>query len=357
MAVTLVEVEGRYATALQMAHAGGGEGIASFIAWASDSTTELESDASDFVDDVFLALAQGMWDSVRTDPDHPLFRVARRNLARWKGEHSSALSQLTGLELEPAPEDMNSAKEVVTAYVLEVAQFVRDVCFDETHLGSRSLQQVEDMALMLGCVDELVAGLALFRHNYMSQAGAHARTVLETVELLEFFEVKPESRSDWRSKKPGAVPCAGMRPWEIRQAIGKSSRNLYYDVLCDASSHPRNIWARSRVDFDSPESPTEEPRIAATVGAAGTRNPFMFVIAACGLVFTATLLALRLPFTTLSEATHKANARTADDLSVRSVKVLESAFADLEPAVVDGFSEVIEELRDNVTGSNGPESS
>lgn len=353
------EVMRRYDEAFGAAARGEpGDHIGSFLSWATDPATELDSAGEEFVDGVLVALAEGMWDSVRDDPTHPLYRAVRRNLATMRREHSTAASQLAGLESSPAQEDMSATKEAVTSFVLEVVQFARDVCFDESQLSARSYVQMEDMAFILGCVDELVAGLSLYRHNYASQAGAHARTVLETVELMELFEVKPDTRDTWREKKPGEVPGQGMRPWEIREATGKSSRNTFYDLLCDSSSHPRNLWARSRLECGPVSSDAiGRKAIPATVSAAGTRDPMLSAVVSIALVFTGALVALRLTLTSLSEASLADNRLRAEVLAKRSVEVLEVCVANADVLGAEGIAEVVNELRlglDNLDADMDP---
>lgn len=350
MRIQIAEVHKRYRAVLNAtASDDGGDHMGDFIAWTADSSNQFDSEAEEFIDGVLLALAKAMWNSVRNDPSHPLFRAARRHLATLKAEHSTAIAQLGCLEAAPASEDMSPCKDAVTGLVLDVVQFVRDICFDESQLANRSRVQLEDTAMLLGCLDELVAGLTLYRHNYMSQAGAHARTVLETVELLELFEAHPECRDAWRSMKPGDVPAKEMRPWSIREMTGKAGRSDLYNLLCDVSTHPRNLWVLSRVSLSSSDDGrVGADTVSAVVSFAGTRDPILSAVVSVALVFVAALVALRLTLGSLSEAALASNTQRASDLLSRSHVVLVDCLASSGNPMIAGLSDILLELRTGI---------
>jgi hypothetical protein len=178
------------------------------------------------------------------------------------------------MELDfPAGEDDRRA--ILRAYA-DTLEPVRRVLTDvHTRLDAHTQQKFGIVHLLSRSLSDLLAGGHLASHQYLPQAYAVLRPVLDSTDLIELFAQDPEEATLWTTTERAHIDFA---PAAVRTKLGRERYDEVHGHFSESGSHPRFAGAQisggMQVDRDNPEDKTAWFRI----GPMWTEHPSTLLI-------------------------------------------------------------------------------
>jgi hypothetical protein len=215
--------------------------------WANFDATALP-EANRILDGLLRVGAENARKALPTLEDGTQRRETRRLLAYTEGDHQSALDAVKVLERETKQEHPVVSR--ASAAFIPALQCCLDFLYDARQEEPQSRVDIVLIGLLLGMVDELLAGFHLAQRGFTAQAFAHARTVEEVTAVAEVFLADRALFDEWLGVKNAEEEKRVF--WKLNNAVkkklGTEGTDKLYAFLSAVGTHAQFRRLQVRID-------------------------------------------------------------------------------------------------------------
>lgn len=205
-----------------------------YIQWLQQRYDDMDPETQEYVNAVFDKLTEQIKVDIEEMPEGIEKRRSLRNFQKITGNHQNIEVLFRALEAYPNNNDARALN--AEKYALEYMQDILDMLYDISQNIQKNRENLLILGMFYGLIDEFLTSLHLARHHFYTQANAHLRTILETIDKLKLFQEQPEMLSLWINGSP-KEKINKLSPKEVRIKLGKNKYDELYDFLCDYGTH------------------------------------------------------------------------------------------------------------------------
>ncbi len=229
---------------LAQKHLDPGTMIREFLSWIGTVADRLDPVAEKMTDEMFDKMFREAEENALKMTDSPAKRKAVRLARRGLQGYPTSRNLIAALESTPKSSEPITADW--TNLVLRFHQVILEFLFDVLHVRAQGDYAIVAIVLFNNCVDEMTTALHLAKRHFYTQANAHLRTILETLDRIELFSENPESVNIWATGDWQKIQ-EELSPSKVRQKLNRPKYDPLYGFLCKHGTHPTFEMFRNRV--------------------------------------------------------------------------------------------------------------
>lgn len=195
---------------------------------------DLTPDAQEMADSMMEITQKHIGEALQKLPDSKQKWVLKRLHAGSLGKRWLVVEMMKVLEAPPELKEDNS-KEFRKIFVARL-QNITDFLFDIYQNSLRGPAPFGQISLLGMCVDELLVILHLAQHYYINQAYSHVRTVVEHIDKIELFRIKPKWAEVWCGDDRERVRKE-LSPSQVRKKLGNPKYDPIYGWFSSLGPH------------------------------------------------------------------------------------------------------------------------
>ncbi len=211
--------------------------ISEHLKFASEHYEELTPEAKELIDKQIKLLEEANDEITKTwksKPDSLDKRKALRLSKQVKNEHFDLNTFLDSLNKAPNP-TTNLAAEAKEIFIF-IGQTLLNYLSDVSDSGLKSADMAK-LGLLFSAIDEIVVAYHLAEHRFAPQSIAHTRIVLDIIDKIELFNLRPELIKLWAGEDT-KERWEELKPAAVRKKLGKPARDEYYSKFSEMGSTP-----------------------------------------------------------------------------------------------------------------------
>jgi hypothetical protein len=137
--------------------------------------------------------------------------------------------------LESNPDNFSEVVKFAKKELIPCLQKISDVYIESTKGKKRGSSDYATNMLIAKAINDLICGIHLANHGYISQSYAVLRPILETVDLLSLFDSQPQCADKWANG--GIEAWKELSPTKVRELLGDAMFDPVYSHFCEAGAH------------------------------------------------------------------------------------------------------------------------
>lgn len=210
-------------------------------------------------------------------PDGADVRRMKRMVALGRKKHFEAKKFIDYFPTILHKEDPLVDESVVI--ISKTLQCLFDILHDATQDSQDGPAKIAILGLSYWLFDELTVAQYLARRNYSTLAYTHLRSVMEILDKIELFTLKPENAELWASGNEREV-WKKLSPPRVRELLGRDSLDPVYKYFSEEGSHSTFTAMRPRLRKQSAVSGGDS-RIAIMIGGMKDQARQMSILIYC----------------------------------------------------------------------------
>jgi len=137
--------------------------------------------------------------------------------------------------LESNPDNFSEVVKCGREELIPCIQKISDTYNEASQTKGSGSADYASFMLIAKSINDLMTGLHLANHGYIAQSYSVLRPILETIDLLKLFELKPEYADKWAGG--GKKAWDELSPSKVRDLLGDAKFDPIYSHFCEAGAH------------------------------------------------------------------------------------------------------------------------